>query len=145
MKSAKLKSFIGIDYGLSRIGVATGQVFSASASILSTIHNHNGLTNWAALDQIIDEWRPDALVLGLPLNPDGSCSEFALKVQRFAEELAQRYQLPIIFQDEQLSSRQAENILQQQRALGQNKRRIKKTDIDKLAAAIILQRYLDGL
>lgn len=145
MKSAKLNSFIGIDFGLRRIGIATGQVFSQSASILTTLAYHPDGSHFLKLDQIIQEWQPDALVVGVPLNQDGSSSDFAARVLEFIHQLEARYGLPVIRQNEHASSQEAQNTLKHQRAMGHNKHRIKKTDIDKLAAAIILQRYLDSL
>ncbi len=139
-----MKTYLGIDYGYKRIGLATGQSLTGSTSALSTIANQQQQTNWTALQQVIDEWQPGAFVLGLPLHKDGSDHAVTKAVRQFATELAERYNKPIHFQDERLSSSEAETILQQQRASGTRKKRVQKGDIDKLAAALILQRWLDA-
>lgn len=137
------QTLLGFDFGFKRIGVATGQTITGTASVLDTIDNNIQRTNWDAVEKVINTWKPDAFVLGLPLNADGSDSDVTKGVRTFANGLSERYNKPIHFQDEHLSSREAENILKQQRTTGQAKKRLQKQDIDKLAATIILQRWLD--
>lgn len=137
------QTLMGFDFGFKRIGVATGQTITCSASILDTLPNHPKQTNWDGVDAVVNTWKPDAFVMGLPLNADGSDSDVTKGVRKFANGLTERYKKPIYFQDEHLSSVEAENILQQQRASGKASRKVQKQDIDKLAAAIILQRWLD--
>lgn len=136
-------SLLGIDFGFKRIGLATGQTITHSTTPLDTLANDRQQTNWSGLEQVIREWQPDAFVLGLPLNKDGSDHEVSKAVRRFAGELEQRYQKPVYLQDERLSSSEAETILNRQRATGTRKKKVQKPDIDKLAAALILQRWLD--
>lgn len=138
-----MQTYLGIDFGFKRIGLATGQSLTGSTSALNTIPNNKQHTNWDAIDKVVQEWQPNAFVLGLPLNKDGTDHEVSKAVRVFAEALEQRYSKPVNFQDERLSSSEAENILQQQRASGTRKRKVQKEDIDKLAAALILQRWLD--
>lgn len=139
-----MNTLLGIDFGLRRIGLATGQTLTGSATPLSTLDNRPEQTNWTAIDKVIDEWRPDAIVIGLPLNRDGSDHDLTKTVRRFRDTLAQRYNGPIHWQDERASSVEAESNLSSQRATGDLRRKVKKEDIDKLAAAIILQRWLDA-
>lgn len=138
-----MNTLLGIDFGLRRIGVATGQTLTRSATPLTTLDNSPGHTNWQAIEQVIKEWRPDAIVIGLPLNRDGSDHNLTRTVRQFRDTLAQRYNGPIHWQDERASSQEAEHNLSTQRAHGDLRRKVKKEDIDKLAAAIILQRWLD--
>ena len=138
-----MNTLLGIDFGLRRIGLATGQTLTGSATPLSTLDNRHDQTNWADLDKVIDEWKPDAIVIGLPLNRDGSDHALTKTVRQFRDTLSQRYNGPIHWQDERGSSLEAESSLSHQRAAGDLRRKVKKEDIDKLAAAIILQRWLD--
>ena len=100
--------------------------------------------SWSGLDKVIQEWRPDTFILGLPVHKDGTDHDVTKAVRKFAVQLEERYGKPIHFQDERLSSSEAEGILQQQRASGARKKKVQKEDIDKLAAALILQRWLDA-
>ena len=137
-------SLLGIDFGFKRIGLATGQTITGSTSALNTLPNERHNTNWNGLDKVIQEWRPDTFVLGLPVHKDGTDHEVTKAVRKFAVQLEERYGKPIHFQDERLSSSEAQGILQQQRASGARKKKVQKEDIDKLAAALILQRWLDA-
>lgn len=139
-----MQTYLGIDFGFKRIGLATGQSLTGSTSALHTLPNDKQQTNWDALDKVIHEWQPDAFILGLPLNKDGTDHEVSKAVRRFATTLEDKYQKPVHFQDERLSSSEAENLLQQQRASGNRKKKVQKKDIDKLAAALILQRWIDA-
>ena len=137
-------SLLGIDFGFKRIGLAVGQTITGSTSALNTLPNERHNTNWNGLDKVIQEWRPDTFVLGLPVHKDGTDHDVTKAVRKFAVQLEERYGKPIHFQDERLSSSEAEGILQQQRASGARKKKVQKEDIDKLAAALILQRWLDA-
>ena len=137
-------SLLGIDFGFKRIGLAVGQTITGSTSALNTLPNERHNTNWNGLDKVIQEWRPDTFVLGLPVHKDGTDHDVTKAVRKFAVQLEERYGKPIHFQDERLSSSEAEGILQQQRASGSRKKKVQKEDIDKLAAALILQRWLDA-
>ena len=93
--------------------------------------------DWNAISKLIAEWQPDRLVVGLPLHLDGSTQPLTEKAQRFGNQLKGRYNLPVEMMDERLTSHEAENEL---KARGGN---IAKADIDALAAALILQSWLD--
>ena len=138
-----LNSLLGIDYGFKRIGLATGQTITSSTSALDTISNSRQQTNWPALNKVIEEWRPDAFAIGIPLNKHGSDHDVSKAVRLFAEQLEQQHSKIVYFQDERMSSSEAEHILSQQRATGARKKKVQKEDIDKLAAELILQRWLD--
>lgn len=139
-----MNTLLGIDFGLKRIGIATGQTLTRSATPLTTLPNQPGQTNWAGIDKILSDWKPDAIVLGLPLKPDGSDHALTRQIRQFRDTLSKRFSGPIHWQDEHASSREAEYDLTQQRASGTMRRKVKKEDIDQLAAAVILQRWLDN-
>lgn len=126
---------LGFDYGTQRIGVATGQSLLGTANPLTTINCIQGKPDWDAIAVIIKEWRPDALILGLPTHADGTASDITHAAQDFGKQLRQRYNLPVYTIDERLSSVEAEHILAQQQ------KKYDKADIDKLAAKLILESW----
>lgn len=138
----KSRTFLAFDYGTKRIGVAVGQELTGGASALSTVRATDGKPDWDAITKLIDEWQPNEVVVGLPLNMDGSESELSRRATRFGNQLNGRYNLPAHFMDERLSSLQAEEELRNERAAVRGKtRKIQKEDIDKLAAKIILESW----
>ncbi|MFW2374337.1 MAG: Holliday junction resolvase RuvX [Gammaproteobacteria bacterium] len=134
-----LQTVLGFDYGTRRIGVATGQTITASATPLTTISSINQKPDWAAIGQLIEQWKPDALIVGLPTYLDGSPSEMTEKALKFSRQLQGRYNLPVHTVNESLSSFEAEQALQQHKKIGQHN----KQEIDKMAAAIIVQSWLE--
>ncbi len=134
--SAKARTLLGFDYGLKRIGVAVGQELTGTASALLTVRANDGKPDWDAISKLIGQWQPDAVVVGLPLNMDGSFHELSYRAQRFGNQLHGRYNLPAHFMDERLSSLDAE------RELKGKSRKVHAADIDKVAAKIILESWL---
>ena len=122
------RSYLAFDYGLKRVGVATGNTILCRAQALKTLHDM-GDQRFAAIEQLIREWQPDALVVGVPLHPDGAPHENTLRAQRFARRLQGRTGLPVHEVDERYSTVQAH-------ADGAH-------DVDAAAAAVILQQFLD--
>lgn len=134
--SAQPRTLLGFDFGTKRIGVAVGQELTHTARALTTLNSRDGGPDWARIARLIAEWQPDALVVGLPLNLDGSESESSRLARRFGNRLTGRYNLPVFTADERLSSNEAEVILGEQGSFN-------KADIDKLAAQLILQSWLE--
>lgn len=108
------------------------------------IEAREGVPDQKALDSLIDEWQPDRLVIGLPYNVDGSDSAMTRAARRFAGRLQDRYRITAVTIDERLSSRDAERRLRDQRRSGERRKRIRREDIDREAAAVILQGWLDA-
>ena len=135
------RTLLGFDYGRKRIGIAVGQEVTGTAQALMTLNN-SGSPDWDGIDRLIKEWRPNLLVVGMPHNMDERPHPLADEVKAFGEKLAQRYNLPLEWIDERLSSLEAESLLAQ----GTKPKRKKqdKTEIDKLAAQIILQSWLNN-
>ncbi|NND65380.1 MAG: Holliday junction resolvase RuvX [Gammaproteobacteria bacterium] len=134
---------MAFDYGVRRVGVAIGNTETASASPLTTIDFSQNANAWMTIDDLIKEWRPAQLVIGKPFNMDGSDSAMTTKAMSFKAQLEQRYELPITAIDERLTSNEAEDILREQRQSGIKKHRIKKGDVDSLAACLILQSFFN--
>ena len=134
--AAKPRTLLCFDYGLKRIGVAVGQELTGTANPLTTIRATDGKPDWPAISRLIEQWQPDAVVVGLPLNIDGTFHELSYRAQRFGNQLHGRYNLPAHFMDERLSSLEAERLLKNQAG-----RKQQKEDIDKLAAKVILETW----
>lgn len=134
------QTVIAFDFGLRRIGVAVGQRITGSATPLKVIVTGDQGPDWARIEQILREWQPDQIVVGLPFHADGSEAEIGDAARAFAQDL-QRFAIPTELVDERFSSREAESIIKAQRQAGL-RRRQQKGDIDAIAAAIIAERWL---
>ncbi|MYD96490.1 MAG: Holliday junction resolvase RuvX [Gammaproteobacteria bacterium] len=95
------------DFGLKHIGVATAEPKAHLARALTTVRARDGVPQWEALDRVVADWRPEVLVVGLPLNMDGTPSEISAAARRFGARLGGRYALPVEFADERLSTFEA--------------------------------------
>jgi putative Holliday junction resolvase len=135
----QITNVLGFDYGKKRIGIATGITITGSATPQKTLKQIDGNPDWDAIANEIQQWKPQALIVGMPYHTDGSESDMTATVRQFAYELEKRFRLPVIEVDEALSSQQAEEILKQKLKINQQN----KHEIDRMAAAIIVQRWLD--
>lgn len=135
----KITSILGFDYGKKRIGVATGQTITNSATPCKTINQVNGNPDWLAIKTEITRWKPQALIVGIPYFTDGKESRMTISARHFCYELEKRFKLPVFEVNETLSSQQAEETLKTHIKINKHN----KHEIDKMAAAIIVQRWLD--
>lgn len=133
-------TLIGFDFGERRIGVAVGETSTRIAMPMGAIEESANEARFREIGKLVDEWRPAAFVVGRPRHADDSEHAIAKLAEKFARRLAARYNLPVAFVDETLTSATAEAELR-----GMRTRASRKSDIDALAAAIILQSYLDSL
>jgi len=142
-RPARQRTLLGFDYGKRRIGIAVGQELTASTSPLATVMARDGKPDWSAITRLIGEWQADALVVGLPLNMDGSEQDMTQAARRFANQLKGRYHLPVFMADERLTSVTAEQLLDQ--PLTGARARGKKRDelIDQIAAQLILMTFFN--
>lgn len=131
------RTYLAFDYGKKRIGVAVGQDLTQSANALSTLTTRNQTPPWEDITALINTWQPQAFVVGLPYNQDGSEHEITRAARRFGNQLQGRYNLPVYWVDERLTSFEAESILIQRNS------RITKDDIDMVAAQLILQSWFE--
>jgi len=125
------------DYGEKRIGVAVGQTLTNTARPLTQINCDGNLPQWRDVDQLIDNWRPNILLVGLPLNMNDSESAISKKARTFMRELETRYAKIVIPVDERLTSHAARERLSE---AGRNKP--SKEEINSVAAQIILETWL---
>lgn len=138
-----MPSYIGIDYGLTNVGIAIGQSITGTAAALKTIKTNKSF-NWDALDEIIKVWMPEAIIIGLPLTEDGQEQLITKQTRNFSKKLLNRYNLPVYEVDERYSSMQAQESFAEARKIGNAKRKDSK-NLDAHAAKNILQRWLDNL
>ncbi|MEP5567372.1 MAG: Holliday junction resolvase RuvX [Halioglobus sp.] len=131
---------MAFDYGLRQIGVATGNSLLGTTQSLPILKAKDGTPDWQALTALVSEWQPDLLVVGEPLNMDGSASELSVRANKFGRRLQGRLNLPVEMVDERLSSFEAK---QQSRERG-HRGDYNKDPIDSLAAELILQTWLSG-
>ena len=137
---------VGLDIGTRRIGVAVSDATRTLARPLGVLKPSGdgqdavGLVSAEVARLAAEEDGVDAIVIGLPRRLDGSPNEMTPRVEAFADVLRARLGLPVMFQDERLSSREAESRL----ALREKDWRVRKDRLDAAAAAVILQDYLDS-
>ena len=105
------RTLLGFDYGKKRIGVAVGQKLTATATPAETLHSSNDQPDWAGIARLIETWRPQALVVGLPLHMDGTEHALTEAAREFGRALEQRFDLPVHLIDERLTSIEAGHLL----------------------------------
>ena len=135
---------LGFDFGLRQIGVAVGETHTGSARPLTIIKANEGQPDWSVLGRLLDEWQPAYLVVGLPLNMDGSESDMSARARKFANRLHGRFGCRVELHDERLSSREAKQSLNDDVNMGGRGRGTNYNKVDAIAAALILQSWLDN-
>ena len=131
---------LAFDFGEKRIGVATGETLLGSAHPLTVIHAESNDNRFAAIGKLVAEWRPGQLVVGLPTHADGTPHDMTRLAQKFGERLQRRFNLPVGFADERLTSLDAEARL---RETGRNSISAKPL-LDAVAAQLILQTWFES-
>jgi putative Holliday junction resolvase len=131
---------VAFDFGLRRIGIATANLKTRTASPLTTVRVDRE-PPWRQLDRVIDDWRPAQLVVGVP-EGEGA-AEIARRARAFAAALAERYELPVATVDETLSSAAAESELAEKRRSGYLRRRVGKGGVDRVAACLIAEQWMN--
>ena len=134
---------LALDFGLKRIGIASGDSITRRAAAVSTIDRPGGRVDWDAIESLITTWQPAILVVGVPYNSDGSPGTLTEPAREFARELRVHAQVPVELMDERWSSLEASARLKWARQSGQRVRRVKKEDVDAAAACVILERWFE--
>ena len=137
------KIVVALDFGLKRIGIASGDTLTRSAHPRTTISNGPDGPDWKAIERVLSDTRPARIAVGEPYNADGSASPLTETARRFAADLRQRSGLPVDLVDERHSSQDAEERLRGMRASGERRRRVTRADVDAAAAAVILERWFE--
>lgn len=124
-----VETIFAFDFGVKRIGVAMGNTMIRQAQPVKVISALDNATRFAAIQALLDEWKPARLVVGLPMHPDGAEHDMTARARKFANQLNGRFNLPVELVDERYSSA----VISAKRG----------ETIDDRAAAIILQQYFD--
>jgi putative pre-16S rRNA nuclease len=137
MDEEKFIHIMAFDFGTKRIGVAIGQTITKTAQALKSIRVQHGVPDWQTLDHLIKQWQPDAMVIGIPLNMDGSEQALSKKARDFAKRLGKRYGLPCFAADERLTTRDAKERLFESGGY----KALQDGQVDQLAAQLILENW----
>jgi putative holliday junction resolvase len=132
------QSLLAFDFGTRNIGVAFGQTLTQTARELPALRARDGVPDWTHVAQLLSEWQPTHVLVGLPLNMDDSETALALRARKFGNRLHGRFGVPVIMWDERLSTREAK---QEARARG-HKGHYKSDPVDSIAARLILESWL---
>lgn len=134
-----IKTVLGFDFGLKRIGVAVGQSLTKTAKPLPLLIAQDGAPKWDQIQELIDQWQPQLFVVGLPVHMDGTEQDMTRFAKRFGNRLNGRFHLPVIWIDERLTSYEAESILEDLNVGNSSD----KIGVDSVSAMLILEQYLN--
>ncbi len=137
-----MATVIAFDFGLKRTGIAVGNTLTGSATPDSTLISKDEKPDWKGITQLVEAWKPEQLVVGFPksLNNDKE-NPLEKRVERFCNQLNGRYNLPVDQENEQYTSLEAAERLKLLRQSGR-KKKVTKDEVDKIAAAIILESWM---
>ena len=130
-----MSTLLGFDYGTRKIGVAVGQTLTGTATALETLRQVGHKPDWGRIAALIEEWQPEALVVGLPLDVDDSETDATAPALRFSRQLEGRFRLKVHLADERFTSFEARD------RLGHKAKRIE--EYDAVAAKLILETWLN--
>lgn len=132
-------SIMAFDFGTRSIGVAIGQRVTCTARPLTAFKARDGVPNWQQIEKLLNEWRPDTVVVGLPLNMDGSEQSLTARARKFANRLHGRFGVQVVLHDERLSTVVARADLFARGGY----RALEKGNVDAGSAVIILESWLE--
>lgn len=135
-----MATVIAFDFGTFSIGAAIGQDVTRTASPLCSFKARDGIPNWQAIEKILNEWQPDLLVVGLPLNMDGTEQPLTARARKFANRLHGRFGYQVQLQDERLSTVEAKSRIFTSRGY----RALEKGHVDATSAVIILESWFEN-
>jgi putative Holliday junction resolvase len=136
----EIRTILGFDFGTKSIGVAIAQIVTGTAAPLAALKATDGIPDWTKVEALYEEWQPDAIVVGLPLNMDGSFQQVTYGAKKFANRLSNRFRMPVETHDERLTSAEAREKLFE---LGGFKK-LSKEKVDSVAACLIVESWLNA-
>lgn len=139
-KAQGQRTALGFDFGTKSIGIAVGQEVTANATPIGAVKAVDGIPNWEHIDKYIEEWQPCFLVVGLPLNMDGTFQEITYGARKFARRLENRYRITTLTQDERLSTTDARAQLFEKGGY----KNLTKAGVDSVSASLILQSWFEN-
>lgn len=132
------QTLLAFDYGLRWIGCATGQTVTGTASALPALKARDGIPDWQQVEELLTQWQPQRVVVGLPLNMDGSESDMSARARKFANRLHGRFGVAVEMADERLSSFEARGDI----IAESGSRDFKGQSVDSRSAVLILESWL---
>ncbi|TLX46274.1 Holliday junction resolvase RuvX [Pseudoalteromonas phenolica] len=135
------RTVMGFDFGTKSIGIAVGQEITGTANSVGAVKARDGIPNWDEIATHIDDWKPDLLVVGLPLNMDGTNQQVTFQAKKFANRLHNNFKLQVETQDERLTTTDAKARLFEQGGY----RNLGKSNVDGMSAVIILESFFESL
>jgi len=141
MPADNLKVLLAFDFGMKRIGVAVGQTITKTARPLDTLSAKSGIPNWDMVKKILKKWSPNAIIVGIPLNMDGTEQPITQNAKAFAQSLRDQFKLPVYEVDERLTTKDAKERLFEQGGY----KALQDGQVDRVAAQLILQNWFAGI
>lgn len=138
MSKKEIRRVLGFDYGRLRIGVAVGQTITGSANPVCVLKARDGQPNWGEIEALLQQWQPDALIVGKPMHMDGNPHEVTAAAIKFGNRLHGRYGYQVFMVDERLSSVAAEELMREL----PSGMRTGKMELDSMAAKVIVETWL---
>ncbi|HDR1022489.1 TPA: Holliday junction resolvase RuvX [Pasteurella multocida] len=130
---------LAFDFGTKSIGCAVGQSITGTAQALSAFKAQDGIPNWDAIEKCLNEWRPDLVVVGLPLNMDGTEQELTARARKFANRLNGRFGVQVELQDERLTTTEARAEIFERGGY----KALNKSKVDGISACLILESWFE--
>ncbi|KAF0810939.1 endonuclease, Holliday junction resolvase [Alcanivorax sp. S71-1-4] len=130
-------TLLAFDFGTRKIGLASGQSLTGTGSPLPALPCREGIPDWEQVQRLLAEWQPDLLLVGLPLNMDGTDSDLSQRARRFAGRLKGRFGKPVQLIDERLSTREARDRLGDRYRGGSDPR------VDSMAAVLLIESFFN--
>lgn len=134
-----IKTLLAFDYGTKNIGVASGQTITHSANSLAPLKAKDGIPDWTQIEKLLAEWKPDLVLVGLPLNMDESESELSARARKFANRIHGRFGVKVEMVDERLTSFEAKGEVMSRGG----SRDYKHNPVDSIAARLILEGWFE--
>ncbi|MRS14306.1 Holliday junction resolvase RuvX [Enterobacteriaceae bacterium RIT691] len=132
-------TLLGFDFGTRSIGVAVGQRITGTARPLGALKAQDGTPDWNAVEKLLKEWQPEAVIVGLPLNMDGTEQPLTVRARKFANKIHGRFGVQVILHDERLSTVEAKAGLFEHGGY----RALNKGKVDSASAVIILESFFE--
>lgn len=130
---------LAFDFGTKSIGCAIGQSITGTAQALPAFKAQDGIPNWEAIEKCLKEWKPDVVIVGIPLNMDGTEQNLTLLARKFANRLQGRFGVNVHLQDERLTTTQARSEIFERGGF----KALKKGKVDGISACLILESWFE--
>lgn len=131
---------LSFDFGTRSIGCAVGQSITGTAQALPAFKAQDGIPSWEAIEKCLKEWQPDIIIVGLPLNMDGTEQDLTLRARKFANRLHGRFGIKVELQDERLTTTEARSEIFDRGGF----RALKKGKVDGISACLILESWFEN-